>query len=382
MNRAIVAWIVILGAAAAATLWFFASYERVTERQRVGYSGEARTNAYLAAERFLARMGVAARHVKTIPELKELPVNGTLLLPDRRDALTPDARAAALRWVESGGHLIVEDEDARLPDPILDGLGVKRVAVAKPPRGKLPPLEATLPHASRPMRIEMHSNQTLDAPQARVRVAGQHATHLLHFEHGRGRVTVLNDLEFLRNRSIGRLDHAEFLWQIVRFQPDTPALFVFDNPQKLSLLAWLRDNAWAVLAAAGLLLVLWLWRVGARFGPVLPDPEPARRRLLDHLRASGRFQWSRGGGGALVEAAREAALRRVGRAYPDFAALTRAEQQSRLVELFGVRPEDAQKVLAAAHPRSPGELMTAIGVYQRIQERLSGKAKETQGSTT
>jgi hypothetical protein len=375
MSRAVVAWIVLLGIAAAGALWFFTNYERVTERQRVGYSGEARVNAYLAAERLLARMGVAARHVKTIPELKALPVNGTLLLPDRRDALTPDARVALLLWVENGGHLIVEDEDSRLPDPILDSFGVKRTAVAKPPRGKLPPLEAKLPHASGPMKVEMHSNQTIDAPQARVRIAGQHANHLVHFEHGRGRVTVLNDLEFLRNRSIGRLDHAEFLWQIVRFQPDTPAVFVFDNPQKLSLVGWLRDNAWAVLAAAALLLVVWLWRVGSRFGPVAPDPEPARRRLLDHLRASGRFQWSRGGGGALVEAAREAALRRVGRAYPDFAGLTRVQQQARLVELFGIRTEDAQKVLAAAHPRTPSELMAAVGVYQRIQERLTGKAK-------
>jgi hypothetical protein len=51
------------------------------------------------------------------------------------------------------------------------------------------------------------------------------------------------------------------------------------------------------------------------------------------------------------------------------------QQQARLVELFGIRPEDAQKVLAAAHPRTPSELMAAVGVYQRIQERLTGKAK-------
>ena len=373
MSRTIVTWAVLLGAAALGGVWFFSNYERVTEKQWVGYSGEARHNQYLAAERLLARMGVAARHVKTIPELKELPVNGTLILPDRRDALTPDARLALLLWVENGGHLIVEDENSRVPDPILDAFGVTRKPVKSP--GKAPPLEATLPHAPAPMRVEMHSIQSVEAPQAKVRVEGKHATHLAHFDRGRGRVTVLNDLDFLRNRSIGRLDHAEFLWQIVRFQPDTPALFVFDNPQKLSLLGWLADNAWPLAAAAALLLAVWLWRVASRFGPVAPDPEPARRRLLDHLRASGRFQWSRGGGSALVEAAREAALRRVGRAYPDFAGLTRAEQQTRLVEVFGIRAEDAQKVLAPAAPRTPGELMVAIGVYQRIQERLSGRTK-------
>jgi hypothetical protein len=291
MSRTIVVWIVLLGVAAIGGVWFLANYERVTEKQWVGYSGEARLNQYLAAERLLARMGVAARHVKTIPELKALPVNGTLILPDRREALTPDARLALLLWVENGGHLIVEDENSRVPDPILDAFGVARKPVKSP--GKVPPLEARLPHAPAPMKVEMHSVQSIEAPQAKVRVDGKHATHLAHFDRGRGRVTVVNDLDFLRNRSIGRLDHAEFLWQIVRFQPDTPTLFVFDNPQKLSLLRWLADHAWPLGAAAALLLAVWLWRVASRFGPVAPDPEPARRRLLDHLRASGRFQWSR-----------------------------------------------------------------------------------------
>jgi hypothetical protein len=253
--------------------------------------------------------------------------------------------------------------------------------VNKPPRAKPAPVEAMLPHADRALKVDMHSRQTIEAPQAAVRVASADATHLLHFERGRGRVTVLNDLEFLRNRAIGRRDHAEFLWQIVRFQPDSPALFVFDNPQKLSLLRWLGDNAWPLLAAAALFLALWLWRVGARFGPVAPDPEPARRRLLDHLRASGRFQWSRGGGAALLEAAREAALRRVARAYPDFAALARGEQRDRLVALFGIRPEDAQRVLAPSHPRTPAELIAAVGVYQHIQERLTGRTQQNTEST-
>jgi len=221
MSRTIVVWIVLLGLAAAGAVWFFSNYERVTEKQWVGYSGEARHNPFLAAERLLARMGVAARHVKTIPELKELPVNGTLILPDRREALTPEARLALLLWVENGGHLIVEDENSSVPDPILDAFGVTRTPVKAP--GKVVPLEARLPHAPAPMKVEMHSIQSIEAPQAKVRVVGKQATHLAHFDRGRGRVTVLNDLEFLRNRSIGRLDHAEFLWQIVRFQPQSGA---------------------------------------------------------------------------------------------------------------------------------------------------------------
>lgn len=376
VSRPAIIAIVLVALAGLGFIWFISNFDLVDERRPIGLQGEARRNDFLAAERLLARMGVAVRHVKTAPELRELPRDGTLLLPDRRDALTPDAREQLLAWVEAGGHLIVEDEDHRVPDPILDALEVGRVPAQAP--WKSPTVLATLPHAPHPMRVDMHARQTLEAPFATVKVESEHATHLVHFPLERGRVTVLNDIQFLRNRSIGHNDHAEFLWQIVRFQPGTSAVFVFDNPHPLSLRDWLVANAWAVLVSGVALLVLWLWHIAVRFGPVAPDPEPARRRLLDHLRASGRFQWSHGGGTTLIEAAREAALRQVARAHPDFAALARTAQERRLTELFEIAPSEARLILGPPQPRNAGEFIAAADVYQRIHERLARRTTTTE----
>jgi hypothetical protein len=226
--------------------------------------------------------------------------------------------------------------------------------------------------------VNFISAQTLVPPQGAFRVQAANATPLVHVKVGRGQATVLNDVGFMRNWGIGSQDHAEFLWQLVRFQPGTAAVSVFDNPQKLSLVRWLADNAWAVLAAGGLLLAVWLWRVAPRFGPIAPDAEPARRRLLDHLRASGRFQWSAGGAATLAEAAREAALRRLARAQTDFAALAPVEQRARIAAQFDLPADEAARVLRRAGSTQPAEFVAAMRVFQRIHERLSRRADERQ----
>ena len=365
----------IASLAIAGVMWFFNNFERVPHKEWIGFQGEARRHPYLAAERLLVRMGASSRHAQTPTELRDLPPDGTLILPDSRAAITADARARLLEWVEVGGHLIVEDEDRRLPDPILDALGVARAATEKSEQQPRT-LEVRLPHAPRPMKVEMHAQQTIDAPQATVRVTGRIATHLLHFPRGRGQVTVLNDLAFMRNAGIGAHDHAEFLWQLIRFQPQTAAVVFFDNTQRISLWGWLMANAWAVLAGGAALLVLWLWHIVPRFGPLAPDPEPARRRLLDHLRASGRFQWSAGGAARLAESAREAAFRRIARAHPDFVGLSRAEREQRLAAVFGLDTAAAKVVLEREESIPPHEFMYTMRVFQRIHERLARREKK------
>jgi len=377
VNRPVLTTVILAALAALVAAWFFTNYERVPNREWIGYQGEARRNSFLAAERLLARMGVSVRHAKTSAELRELPAGGTLILPDRRDGIPPDERRRVLAWIEAGGHLIAEDENYRLPDPLLDALEVTRKPTPKGVGDGV--LEVRLPHAPGAMRVRMHSLQTIDAPQATVRASGKSATHLLHFPWGRGQVTVLNDLAFMRNPQIGEQDHAEFLWELVRFQPDTPAVFVFDNPEKLSLLRWLADNAWAVLAAGACLLALWLWRIAPRFGPLAPDPEPVRRRLLDHLRASGRFQWAAGGAPRLAESAREAALRRIARAQPDFAGLTGTERAARLKSGFDLTGDETARVLAPAQNLAPPEFVNAMRAFQRIHERLSRRRPQGEG---
>ena len=128
----------------------------------------------------------------------------------------------------------------------------------------------------------------------------------LTFPMGRGRVTVLPSLRFLRNSAISENDHAELGWRLA--STSVPAL-LFVRLTSPGIMEWLASDAWPALLAAALLLLLWLARIIPRFGPLEPDPPPVRRSLLEHIVASGRFLWSRGATAELVEAVRERVAR-------------------------------------------------------------------------
>jgi hypothetical protein len=125
-----------------------------------------------------------------------------------------------------------------------------------------------------------------------------------------------------------------------------------------------------VLIATAALLALWLWRTGPRFGPVMPDAPPARRRLLDHLRASGRYYWAKGLRNRLIVAARDAALRRVARAQPDFAAAPVEERAARLSALVSVSREEAERFIRAGGAVRGADFIRIMHTAQRIHSAL------------
>jgi hypothetical protein len=367
-------------------VWFLANHDRVAVKEWVGPSGEARQRQYLAAERLAQRMGMKTAEVRTLPELDALPAQGVLILPNRRQQLPPSRIASLVQWVERGGHLIVEAELLGVDDPLLDRLGVTRSsmgeAVRKPMTVELPggrKLQAFLPGG-----VKLETSQ----PEVLLRAGAQ----IVSFVHGRGLVSAAATLRFARNPwyddragqkgdhpgvSIGAHDHAELLWELLSLRSGREAslspryeLHVYWRPEPLSFWTFLRDNAAPALIAGGLLLALWVWSIVPRFGPVAPDLPPGRRRLLDHLRASGRYYWAKGLRSRLVVSARDAALRRVARAQPDFAGASPLERAERLSVLAQISKEDAARFMSAAGAMSGADFIRVTQDAQRIHSAL------------
>ena len=349
------------------TAWFFATFEKRAVKERVGDSGEARLRPYLAAERFAERMGWKALELRSVPELARLPAGGVLLLPPRRQALTSDRITQIVAWVERGGHLIADAEYLGVSDPLLDALGVQRAAAqrtSKPQTIELRP--------GRRATVELYGAMNLTVPEAQVRF--RIGDELISFARGRGLVTVATTLRFAENPSIGAHDHAELLWHLLTLTP-ARELAVYWAPARLSLWKFLTENAAPALAGFLFLLFLWLWSIAPRFGPVAPDAPPGRRRLLDHLRASGRYFWNKGLRARLVVAARDAALRRIHRAQPDFAAASERERIDRLASLAAISREEAHRFLAAGGAMRGADFIRLTQHAQRVHAALEKGAR-------
>ena len=356
-----------IAALAVGVAWFFANFERVPFKEPIAMSAEARLRPYLAAERFAVRMGLQSEEKRSLPELDALPPAGVLLLPAGRQAIASERLGRLIAWVERGGHLIVEAEFAGVADPLLDRLGVQRVAGQFP----LKPIAIEVPGSERKLLVQLFGRQGLQPPEAklRLRAGPSSALKLVSFTRGKGVVTAATALGFASNRVIGEHDHAEFLWVLMQLT-DARRFDVFFRPERLSLWRFFTGHASEALMTGAALLGLWLWRVAPRFGPLAPDPPPVRRRLLDHLRASGRYFWASGLRERLVAAAREAALRRFTRVQPDFAGAPPAERAARLAAAIGISREAAARFLSARGAEHGAEFMVLIHHAQRVHAAL------------
>ena len=364
--------------------WFLATHDRVVTQQWVGPQGDARLKDFLAAQRFAERMGFKVSELRSQPDLDALQAQAVLILPRGRQQLLPSRLATLVAWVENGGHLIVEAEPTGVPDPLLEKLGVQRSSMETLRK----PMVVELPQSKRTLSVNIRSGIKLETPQADVRLRA--GPHLVSFARGRGLVTAASTLRFARNpgyedhldktakrplTSIAAPDHAELVWTILSLVPSRD-LQVYFRPERLSLWNFLRDNAAEAGIATLLLLALWILSIVPRFGPVAPDAPPGRRRLLDHLRATGRYYWAKGMRSRLVVAARDAALRRVARAQPDFASASQAERAARLATLAGISKEDANRFMVAAGAMRGVDFIRLTQDAQRVHKALEKGNKQ------
>jgi hypothetical protein len=297
-----------------------------------------------------------------------------------------------LGWVKGGGHLIVAArpdpsgtaKGIDASDPLLKALGIETQRYGE--TGEVAEIVQTI--ADKVLESRKTTTVDFDAGEHPVEVAFTPRQRLateadydhlaeddlgsavLHATLGAGRVTVLCDISPLQNARIGKHDHAEFLWRLIRLGPmGRPVRIVFDEEMP-ALPAWLWHHAREAVIALALLLLAFMWNRVRRFGPLIDLPPPARRRLLEHIEASGQFLWRNGERPYLIEAVRRAVDAAAARRHPGWESLSPEERTGRVADVTGLPVSLVRQALSGAGHGHKHSFTHTIRDLERIRRRL------------
>lgn len=325
----VIAGLVLLVAAALAGL-FLSVFEHREVNEAILPHGAALYDPFLALELSQRDAGQTVVVPTTLAAARvPLHPGDTLLLG--ADAARVDAATAQrlLAWVRAGGHLLLVPGTDRHA-PLQQALGL----LAGGDGGQACVRLADVPQASELCGLRFHL-AAAGAPEAAIGDARQGYLYA-RVALGQGRVSLLAGFGPVQHAQLKRAEAQAFAGGLLAPNRGRGTLYVVYALDGAPFLQFLAVHGWPALVALALLLAAWMARRGARLGPLLPAPAPARRALLEHVQAAGEFLYRRDHGRSLHRLACQAVLARQCRRDPACARLDDAAIHARLAERSGL----------------------------------------------
>ena len=349
--------------------------------------GAAATDPFYAVERFATSLGAHPtwqRNPVAVP-----PQGAVVFISAWNWGVKTGRRERLEKWVESGGRLVLDSsvhgdrweleqwtglshhvppsiprKGAKLPKPDpnpVDFVPLHQRTADSDPHSPLPDL-ALCPLDRLGV---LRSDRKIDWGLRTTEFGAQ----ALRVKVGRGSVTLINSVPF-GNRNLTKCENGKVFVAAAELRRGDDVWFITEEPGATLLpLIW-RTGA-PVVVLALILIALWLWRAGVRFGPLAAAPEPARRSLAEQILGTGQFTVRFGAGtalhGAQVRALQETADRQI----PGFARLGAAERIAAIARLAHVNEVDLAEAMNVSGSRPPAVLHRALTLLETARRVLS-----------
>lgn len=356
--------------------WFFTNYEKVVVEQPAAFQGEARFNPFLAAEMLLIELGIESESRSSLTPSQWLPEHNDTLFVRVTPAFAVDEELGLLSaWIADGGHLVLlpPERETSMADDFLDYLGFRLVEIEKDDDqheenqeddetdsfAYLIDLDWTR------FRIEMTNGQLEDAS-----LSDEYGIVAVRRQWVAGHVTVIASAMYFENRFIADSDHARLLLDTVAGYIESGKVwFIYDAAfPPLWKVIW--NNAAYVVVGLATMLAFWLWSIMPTFGPKIRPGPPARRSIIEHIRAAGHFVWRHHGAKVLAACSAAAVMHDAESRHPGISRLSVEKQAALIARMTGQSAQAVMDVLLHQEEPRRREFAHNMQLLQTIRKEL------------
>ena len=367
----------------------YASIEFYEETEESGWSIDALRNPYLAAQKFMSESGIEVTDVDSLLKLEELSTLGTLFFSDANQVQTPRQLQQVMDWLDVGGNVIYtadsvahgddlllkefsvevewreyeteeakeetslsetmreynrQIEDGKAREEIASSIGDAEEAITEVRfDDDIGVLEVAFNDAkilSQPYIADADSDT---AHQPFSWSYSEYGVHMMQFEVGSGLLTIISDPGIWTSYRIDQYDHAYLLWLLSSGEGN---FAILRSVIRDSIWALLARNASELLIATGLMVLLWIWRTGYRFGRLVPRDQSQSRALGEYFSSISHYLWQRRHGEYLVAALRGRVLRRASLTLGEFLRADQQRQFELIAERCDLNPESVTRAFS------------------------------------
>jgi hypothetical protein len=131
----------------------------------------------------------------------------------------------------------------------------------------------------------------------------------------------------------------------------------------------MKRNANELLIAAGLLILVWIWRMGYRFGRLVPRDLSRTRAMGEHFSSVSHYLWHRRYGSYLIKPLRQQVLRRASLILPEFSRANPVRQNELLAERCELNTATISRAFSEQEFNETSFVQT-VRLLKRIEQSL------------